>query len=85
MGAGASLALGALLTMTRKLNAGDRHMLRLIARDAGADGWVNTSPPVYVMLKSVPSELIELYQTPTGGRVRLTAEGRNVVKAMAWL
>lgn len=80
----AGFGLGA--NMPCKLTTGDKHLLTLIAREAGSDAeWVVTSSQVYMMLKLVPSALIELVQTETGGSVRLTEEGRCVVRAMAWL
>jgi hypothetical protein len=66
-----------------KLDAG--HILRLISREADAEGWAKVSKLVYPLVAGVPSELVELQSLGEGGRVRLTEQGQSLIYAMAWL
>ena len=70
-----------------RLDAGQKHMLRLIDRDKDSDGWAKVSKVVMPLLeKTMPGELIELAKSDDGsGKARLTDNGRGVVDAMAWL
>ena len=70
-----------------KLDHGQKHLLRLVARDAGTDGWTPVSAPVFPLIEKVPQALIDLERIGDEGRgrVRLTAEGSGVISAMAWL
>ena len=73
---------------TKPLDAGQKHMLRLIAKEAGADGWAPASAPIFRLLKDgMPSQLIELESVGDAGRgrARLTEAGANLLDAMAWL
>lgn len=72
------------------LDSGQKHILKLIARDRDGEGWAKVSPQIFPFLEKefVPRELVELQRTSEsggGGRVRLTPTGENVVEAMAWL
>lgn len=71
-----------------KLDAAQKHILRLIARDAKPDGWATVSRVLYDSVsQSIPSELA-VFVAPTGegfGLAKLTTEGRNVVNSMLWL
>jgi hypothetical protein len=72
----------------KKLDAGQKHMLGLIVQGANDQGWAPVSAPVYPLIeKSLPRELVELEAVGNEGRgrARLTAEGRNVMAALAWL
>jgi hypothetical protein len=75
--------------MSMKLDSGQKHVLRLIAKGQQcADGWAPVSAAVYPVVKStMPAELVE--HEPVGaegrGRARLTAEGEAVLNAMEWL
>jgi DNA-binding PadR family transcriptional regulator len=70
----------------QKLKHEHKHIMKLIEKDIGEDGWTPVSAVLYpVFLKSMPSELVEFEHTPPGGRARLTKEGQNVMSAMAWL
>jgi hypothetical protein len=82
------------MTAQTKLTPGQKHILTLIRKDAGADGWAPVSKPVaqFFTNKSIPGgvmppELCEF--EPVGddgrGRVRLTLEGRSLLDALAWL
>lgn len=75
------------MTEIMKLDAGQKHLMQLIVQDADSDGWAPVSKPVFPLLEKMPQALIEL--VPVGdegrGRVRLTAEGRNVLNARKWL
>lgn len=73
--------------MTRKLTAGELHMLDLIAAEAQDDGWATVSKPVSKLIAPIPRELIE-YEAigdEGRGRVRLTPEGQQLMAARAWL
>jgi len=75
------------MTTPYKLNAGQKHMLNLIAKGQNKEGWTPVSAPVYPLLKSMPTELIELQSIGDEGRgqARLTQEGQSLLNAMAWL
>ena len=45
--------------MPRKLTSGELHILSLMRRDAGLNGWCRTSKPVMGLVKLLPSELVE--------------------------
>lgn len=75
-------------TKPKKLDAGQRHLLGLIAQGANEEGWAPVSAPVYPLIKkSLPRQLVELEAVGDEGRgrARLTQEGSNVMAAMAWL
>lgn len=68
--------------MTEKLTHGQRHMLKIIRKDTGDDGWARTSSNIHDLLaKHMPKELIELEES----RVRLTKLGSDILCAMEWL
>ena len=71
-----------------KLDGGQKHLLRLIARDQqNAEGWCAVSAVIYpIVQKTMPADLVEHYQVEDGrGRARLTLAGENLIDAMAWL
>lgn len=70
----------------KKLNSGEKHIIELIDRDADADGWAPVSDVLYPHLsKNIPEELVIFDGEAGGYRARLTDEGKNIIKAMAWL
>ena len=73
----------------KKLNAGQKHMLRLVVKGRDESGWAPVSRRVMPLIQSeiaVPHELVEFEVFNDGsGRVRLTDEGQSVLDAMAWL
>lgn len=74
--------------MPKKLNAGQKHTLKLIKRGADAEGWAIVSISLFpIIAKKMPSELVTLEKTGKegGGRVRLTDLGASVVTAIDWL
>lgn len=74
--------------MSQKLDSGQKHFLRLIAKEQqNADGWCKVSKAVYPLVqKTMPAELVEHHQTEDGrGRARLTDAGQNLLSAMEWL
>lgn len=74
--------------METKLNAGQKHLLKLIAKEQECpDGWAPVSKPVYPLLQSIPGGLVELHSIDNDGRgrARLTQAGQNLIDAMAWL
>jgi hypothetical protein len=73
---------------TRKLDSGDKNLLRLIAKGTpDPEGWVAVSKAVYPLADKLPKELVELI--PDGdegrGKIRYTDEGRALMRAMEWL
>lgn len=69
-----------------KLDGGQIHILRLIARDRKDDGWCSVSSTLYKTLsQNVPSELATFEPVGDAGRARLTDAGQGVIDAMAWL
>jgi len=70
----------------KKLDIQHKHIMRLLARDAGNNGWVPVSNALYPILsKSMPPELTEFQDSSMGKRARLTEEGKSVLSAMKWL
>lgn len=75
-----------------KLTAGERHILTLIQRDAGLDGWTPVSKVVAPLFTDkkipcgvMPNALCEFEPVGEGGRARLTQLGNNLLEAMLWL
>ena len=71
----------------KKLDSGQKHFLRLIARDQqNPDGWCKVSKMVYPLVqKTMPTELVEHHPTESGGIARLTEAGENLLAAMKYL
>lgn len=74
--------------MATKLDAGQKHLLGLIVKEADSEGWAPVSAQLLPFLtKELPSELVTF--EPVGdegrGRARLTDVGENLMDAMAWL
>lgn len=67
--------------MPKILNAREKHLLKLLLRDANKDGWTPVSFAVWPLIKSLPNELVETHP----GFARLTEKGNSIVEAMAWL
>ncbi len=44
--------------MPRKLTSGERHLLRLIAKDGGEDGYAKVSEEVKPLVLALPKELV---------------------------
>jgi hypothetical protein len=74
--------------MAEKLSAGQKHMLRLIVKDADAEGWAPVSAQVMpVVREMLPPELVmhESVGTEGRGRAKLTPVGESLLAAMEWL
>ena len=72
----------------KKLDAGQKHLLKLIAKEqACPDGWAPVSKIVYPLLEAMPSALVEVNRVGDEGRARarLTPAGESLLDAMAWL
>lgn len=67
--------------MPKTLNAGDKHLLKLILKDADEQGWTPVGSAVLPLIKSLPDELIDIQP----GFARLTEKGKSIVEAMLWL
>ena len=68
------------------LEAQHKHIIRLIARDRGENGWAMVSETLFLTLSAnMPKELVEFEKLEKGGRARLTNAGENVFDAMAWI
>ena len=70
-----------------KLESQHIHVLKLIARDADHyDGWAEVSEQLYPVLSgNIPRELATFEKWDTGGRARLTEEGKHVLDALKWI
>lgn len=64
------------------VTAGHRHLLRLVQRDSGSDGWTPVSSIVFPLMQAVPQDLLELEQDApgAGGRARLTEKAHSVME-----
>ncbi len=62
-----------------KLAHGDIHLLKLIRKDKGTDGWTKVSKAVWPLVESLPTELCELKKEADGGFIKLTPEGDTVL------
>lgn len=76
--------------MPKKLDAGEKNFLRLIAMGQNEPrGWAKASHVTYPHVKTMPPELVEHKpdeQNPGWGYVRLTPRGEAVLDAMLnWL
>ena len=62
------------------LNMGQKHLLRLIKKGRGEDGWTKVSPMVLPLMKTVPEALAVTESTEEGwGRAKLTEAGENII------
>jgi len=70
-----------------KLNGGEIHLLKLIAKDSDAEGWTPVSKPVYALIDKLPKELVCIEPVGDEGRghARLTERGQNIIDSLAWL
>ncbi len=77
-----------------KLSAGHKHILSLIVKGTGSDGWAPVSKAVAPVFTNkdipggaMPPELceFELVGDEGLGRARLTEKGKNLLEAMLWL
>lgn len=72
--------------MSRKLTSGELHIMGLMKRDAGLNGWCKTSKPVMGLVKLLPSELVEFDVFEDGsGSSRLRPLGLSILAAREWL
>jgi hypothetical protein len=73
--------------MPRKLDSGEIHVLRLMKRDAGLNGWCKTSHIVMKLVKDLPPELVEyeVLAEDGSGSSRLRPAGIALLNAMEWL
>lgn len=73
--------------LNMKLTAGQKHLLKMIARDANSEGWTTCSKLVFPLLADIPQALVEteLVGSDGKGRARLTQEGLNIISAMEYL
>ena len=61
--------------MNKRLDAGQRHLLRLVAKGADSEGWAKVSDVVRPLVEKLPSDLVEIRE----GEVRLTPIGKVVL------
>lgn len=64
-----------------RLSVSELHLLRLIRKDKGNDGWTNVSDVVYPIVKNLPSELVIIEQKTENGwwQAKLTDVGETVL------
>jgi len=66
---------------TAKIDIGQKHILTLIQRDSGPDGWTPVSKALFpTVSKAIPTSLAVFEELEEGGRARLTEEGTIVLK-----
>lgn len=71
---------------TKKLNAGERHLLRLVKNGADAEGWANVSSVVWPLVAALPNALVETrIQADEQRQVRLTNDGQQILYAEQWI
>lgn len=73
----------------RKLDAGEIRILKLIRKEADAEGWAHVSAAVMPKMREMPRELVVSEYVPSdfspgSGRARLTEEGKKVLDVAAW-
>lgn len=73
--------------MNKKLEPQHKHVMRLIARDCGLDGWAKVSAVLYPHLsENMSKELVEFKRNDDGsGFARLTEKGNSILMAMEYL
>jgi len=72
--------------MIAKLNASQKHVLRIVHRDQDRDGNVRVHEQLYnALVMNIPKQLMTFTKLNMGGIAKLTKEGRHVVEAMKWL
>lgn len=65
---------------TKKLDHGQKHLMRLCAQGKKEDGWAPVSKVVWPLLADIPTELVEREQFADGaGRAKLTTAGETVL------
>jgi hypothetical protein len=63
-----------------KLDAGQKHLLRLTAKGASENGgWAPVSKLVWPLIAALPNDLIEKQPAAEGGLARLTEAGETVL------
>ena len=63
-----------------KLDAGTLHLMRLTARDGDAEGWAKVSKVLWPIVAKLPDDLVELRPSDDGGHMRLTSDGKAIVR-----
>jgi hypothetical protein len=74
--------------MSEKLNAGQKHLLRLIVNGADAEGWAPVSAAVMPLVQSQLSTelvIVEAVGNEGRGRMKLKPFGESLIAAMEWL
>ena len=72
--------------MPKNLSSGDLHIMGLMRRDAGLNGWCKTSKPVMRLVMLLPPELVEYEVFEDGsGSSRLKPLGLSILIAREWL
>lgn len=52
--------------------------LRLIRKEAGAGGWADINRLMWIVVRSLPADLVEREPNSFGGRARLTDRGERI-------
>lgn len=60
--------------MSTKLDAGTKHLLRLIDRDKDSEGWTKISKVVWPFIVKLPSDLVIVRPSEDGGHAQLTKQ-----------
>ena len=69
------------------LDNGQKRLLRLIADGSEMNGWTPVSSQVFPLIEKMPQDLVEFEHVGNDGhgRVRLTPDGKEIIKAMSRL
>lgn len=72
------------MTKPRKLSHGEIRFLHLIVKDKNADGWTLVSKIALPLVRTLPTELVEIHETASLNFVKLTLKGQQVYDAMPY-
>lgn len=65
--------------LNTQLDAGNKHLLRLIRKGQDADGWSSVSKILWPVVSKLPPQLVELRPHGKSGSVRLTQAGNTIL------
>jgi len=69
-----------------KLTGAQKHLIRLVKKGKGSDGWTAVSEALCkTVSEQIPSDLATFEKLVQGGRIQLTEKGESLLMAMAYL
>lgn len=63
-----------------KLDGGELHLLRFIAKGVDTDGWAKVSQIIWPLYEKLPNDLVEKRPSDNGGHMRLTENGKTLLR-----